>query len=142
MDMIADNWEWILLGASGLSLITLLATVLALPWVLLRLPRDYFTHDQRSPLHTTSPRYSMAGLALGAVRNTLGLLLVVLGLIMLVTPGQGLLTLMAGLMLMNFPGKYHLERALARSPGVLRGINWVRRRAGAPPMDSPEAKAH
>jgi hypothetical protein len=69
------------------------------------------------------------------LKNLLGLLLVVLGLIMLVTPGQGIVTLLIGLLLMNFPGKYHLERWLVLRPGVLKGLNWLRRRQGQLPFD-------
>jgi len=64
--------------------------------------------------------------------------LVLLGVIMLVTPGQGLLTLLIGLLLLNFPGKYRLERWLVLRPGVLRGLNWLRRRHGEPPFEAPE----
>ncbi len=56
---------------------------------------------------------------------------------MLVTPGQGLLTLLIGLLLLNFPGKYRLERWLVRRPGVLRTLNWVRRRRGQEHFESP-----
>jgi hypothetical protein len=36
---------------------------------------------------------------------------------------------------MNFPGKYHLERWLVLRPGVLKGLNWLRRRQGQLPFD-------
>ena len=50
------------------------------------------------------------------------------------TPGQGLLTLLVGLLLMNFPGKYRLERWLVGRRGVLTALNWLRRRGGHPPF--------
>jgi hypothetical protein len=56
---------------------------------------------------------------------------------MLVTPGQGILTLLIGLMLMNFPGKYHVERWLVMRPGVMRGMNWLRARRGQALFDVP-----
>ena len=71
------------------------------------------------------------------MKNLLGALLVVLGLVMLVTPGQGLLTLLAGLLLMNFPGKYRLECWVVLRPGVLRALNWLRGRGGQPPFERP-----
>jgi len=79
----------------------------------------------------------MVGLVLVVLKNALGVVLVVLGFIMLFTPGQGLLTLLAGLLLMNFPGKYRLERWLVLRPGVLRGLNWLRQRGGHPPFEAP-----
>jgi hypothetical protein len=64
--------------------------------------------------------------------------LVVAGLVMLVVPGQGLLTIVVGLMLLDFPGKYRLERWLATRPKVWQSINWLRRRAGYEELQRPE----
>jgi hypothetical protein len=74
-------------------------------------------------------------------KNLLGILLALAGLVMLVVPGQGLLTLVAGLMLVDFPGKYRLERWLATRPPVWRSINWLRRRAGREPLEQPDELA-
>jgi hypothetical protein len=53
---------------------------------------------------------------------------------MLLTPGQGLLTLLAGLLLMDFPGKYAMQRRLIEHPPILRAINRLRARHGHPPL--------
>ncbi len=79
----------------------------------------------------------MTALLLGVAKNILGGLLVVMGVVMLFTPGQGLLTILIGLLLLNFPGKYRLERWLVLRPGVLRGLNWLRQRRGHRPFDAP-----
>lgn len=129
---------WIKAHSLWLSLASvamLLGAVLMVPLIVTGLPEDYFLHRRRhreampwpSPLHWP----------LIALKNGVGLILVVLGLIMLLTPGQGLLTLLAGLGLMNFPGKFALERRIARTPGVLRTLNWIRARRGAPPFLTP-----
>lgn len=131
------NWETALVWASVISLIALVGTLLALPWAVSRLPADYFTRPRRTAWHKATP-YAPLNLILIVFKNCLGLVLALLGVVLLFTPGQGLLTLLAGLALMNFPGKYRLERKLALSPGVLRGINWMRNRRGYPPMDAPE----
>jgi len=65
-----------------------------------------------------------------AAKNILGLVLVAAGVVMLFLPGQGLLTIFLGIVLMNFPGKYRLERYIVSRGPVLRGVNWIRRRAG------------
>ena len=57
-----------------------------------------------------------------------------MGVVMLVTPGQGLATLLIGLMLMNFPGKYRLERWVVTRGPVLHTINRLRHRAGHAPL--------
>ena len=42
------------------------------------------------------------------LRNAVGLVLVTAGLAMLVLPGQGIITLLVGIILMDFPGKHRL----------------------------------
>jgi hypothetical protein len=67
-------------------------------------------------------------------RNLLGYVFIVAGILMLVTPGQGMLTILIGLTLVNFPRKYRLERWIVSRRPVLRSVNWLRRRAGCPPL--------
>lgn len=122
--------------ASGLSLATLLATLVAVPWVVARLPRDYFSRANRSSWQHGEDT-SLAGWALTSLKNLLGAVLVMLGVLMLFTPGQGILTLLVGLLLMNFPGKYHLEQVLVARPGVFRALNWLRGRRGVEPFELP-----
>ena len=129
-----SNWQQPLLWASGLSLLALIATIVGVPWVVTRLPKDYFVRSERA-VWRASFDTPLLSLITSMLKNLLGLLLVVLGLIMLVTPGQGIVTLLIGLLLMNFPGKYHLERWLVLRPGVLKGLNWLRRRQGQLPFD-------
>ena len=137
MDYYGLDMEQLLLWATACSIVAVVATLIAVPWVVTRLPHDYFSSSQRAVWRESSDEPVFA-LVLGLVKNLLGLLLVILGVIMLVTPGQGLLTLLAGLLLMNFPGKYQFERWLVLRPGVLRGLNWLRRRRGQALFDAPE----
>ena len=69
-------------------------------------------------------------------KNILGLALIALGVLLSVPgiPGQGLLTIVIGLILLDYPGQAKLERRLAARPVVLRAINRVRARFGRPPM--------
>ena len=132
----ALDLEQVVWWASGLSLAGLVGTVLGVPWVVSRLPHDYFNQPQRSVWRESADEPLLA-LVVGMLKNALGVLLVLLGLLMLFTPGQGLLTLLVGLLLMNFPGKYRLERWLVQRAGVLRALNWLRLRRGHPPFDPP-----
>jgi hypothetical protein len=56
------------------------------------------------------------------------------GFLMLFLPGQGLLTIAVGLLLLDYPGKYSLERRIVSRPSVLQGINWVRAKGNHPPL--------
>jgi hypothetical protein len=126
----------LVLWASVLSVVAVIATVVAVPWVVARLPRDYFSRPRRRVWRKIEGEPLLV-LVLGLLKNLLGVILVLLGIVMLFTPGQGLLTLLVGLLLMNFPGKYQLERWLVLQPGVLRGMNWLRNRHGEGPFIPP-----
>ena len=130
------DWKQLLLWGTGLSLLAVVGTIIGVPWVVTRLPHDYFSRPRRAVWRDTADEPVFA-LVLGVLKNLLGALLVLLGLVMLVTPGQGLLTLLVGLLLMNFPGKYQMERWLVLRPGVLRGLNWLRGRRDQAPFDTP-----
>ena len=54
---------------------------------------------------------------------------------MLILPGQGVFTIMIGLMLSNYPGKYAIEKKFIAIPSVLKGINWLRKKSNQPPIN-------
>ncbi|MEM1443565.1 MAG: hypothetical protein AAGF67_14565, partial [Verrucomicrobiota bacterium] len=66
-----------------------------------------------------------------------GGILLIGGILMLITPGQGVLTIMIGLLLMNFPGKRRFEIWLIRLKPLNRAIQWIRKRAGKRPLELP-----
>ena len=118
----------------GFSLTTLVMTFILLPFMIVRLPEDYFLESHRPQLES---RFLIVRLILKALKNLLGLGFVILGILMLFVPGQGLLTIVVGLTIMNYPGKFKLERWLAMRPRVLPALNWLRRRYGYPPLLDP-----
>ena len=67
-------------------------------------------------------------------KNIIGFSLIIGGLLMLVLPGQGLLTIVTGLLLINYPGKYKLEQKLVTIPSIFRALNWIRVKANKPPL--------
>jgi amino acid transporter len=136
MEDLSLSWQQLALWASIGSVVALLLTLIAVPWVVARLPADYFSREQRTAWGRSAGEPWFADIV-RILKNLGGAVLVLLGVVMLFTPGQGLLTLLAGLLLMNFPGKYRLERYLVMRPGVLKGMNWLRRRSGRQPFESP-----
>ena len=108
----------------------------AVPFFVSRIPEDYFlrTGGRRSEWGRKRP---LLHGVLRVGRNALGLLLVAAGGVMLFVPGQGLLAILAGLMLLEFPGKRRLEGALVRRPAVSGSMNWMRKRRGVPPLKIP-----
>jgi hypothetical protein len=123
---------WIALG----SLVSLLVGVLSLPFLVSRIPADYFSHSHRHRMSESS-RHPLVRLFFSGIKNAIGAVFVLAGLIMLVLPGQGLLTLFAGLMIMNYPGKFGVERWLIQRPYVMPAVNRLRARYGHPPLQDP-----
>ncbi len=119
---------------AGFSITTLVMTFVLLPFMLVRLPEDYFLESRR-PLRES--RFLIVRLIIMAFKNILGLGFVFLGILLLFVPGQGLLTIIVGLTIMNYPGKFKLERWLAMRPRVLPALNWLRQRYGYPPLQDP-----
>ena len=68
------------------------------------------------------------------LKNLVGGILLLGGIAMLVLPGQGLLTMLIGVSLMDFPGKRTIERKLVSRPVILETINRVRQRFDRPPL--------
>ena len=127
--------ETLLWWGGALSILMCVGTLVALPLVVARLPADYFRRDHHATRHHTP---SAARRLLGLFgKNLLGIVLVCTGVAMLVFPGQGLLTMLIGLMLIDFPGKRALEQRLVRLPTVLRALNWMRAKAHRPPLEPP-----
>jgi len=128
-----QNNETVLLWLAATTSITFMATLIVVPILVVRIPPDYFSRRNRHPrLWTNHHPLIRAMLLIG--KNALGLILVVAGIIMLVLPGQGIFTILIGIMLLNFPGKFRLERWIVARRPVLRSINWLRRRAGRAPL--------
>jgi len=112
-----------------ISIITFVGTLLIVPALVCRIPVDYFSHTRREP-SAWAEHHPVIRLALLFAKNLLGYVVILMGAAMLVLPGQGLLTIIIGLMLINFPGKYRLERWLMSRGPILRSANWLRNRAG------------
>jgi len=123
-------WDVLIgLGVFAVSFIVSLATVV---WVVLKLPADYFRDPPEHNQQGTSASNLPTRIMIALVRNLLGLLLVVAGVILSLpgVPGQGILTIILGLMLMQFPGKRYLEKRFLAQPRVLAILNRIRRRYG------------
>lgn len=120
-------------GLTALSAIMTVGSLFIVPLILCRLPADYFNNEKPNlfvRIRTASPLTSLVLIG----KNISGLLLFFAGILMLFLPGQGLLTMLIGMVLMDFPGKFRLERKLIARSKVLAAINWLRARRGYPAM--------
>jgi hypothetical protein len=97
------------------------------------MPADYFVRKTPPP-ESWRGRHPVLRAVLRIGKNALGVLLVAIGVPLVPLPGQGFLTILAGLALLDFPGKRRIELRVVRIGGVLRAVNWLRRRAHRPPL--------
>ncbi|MCD5411971.1 hypothetical protein M1N66_02005 [Thermodesulfovibrionales bacterium] len=119
------------------SLVAFAVTIAMVPVLVAIIPVDYFTNRKRR-----SGRYRKLHptlyFILIFIKNFFGVLFVVAGFVLLFLPGQGIITILVGLMLMNFPGKVAIERWFAKRPGVISAINWIRAKRNLPPIQAPK----
>ena len=111
-------------------------SLIAVPWLVVHIPADYFLRRRRL-LDRWQPRHARLRVVLLIAKNAIGVVLLLAGAAMLILPGQGLLTILAGLMVLDFPGKFAIETWLVQRRPLNRSINWMRRRAGRPPLELP-----
>lgn len=131
LDWAAQHHQ-LLLWAAGGSLLTFIGTLVLIPVVIIRMPADYF-----SPERAHGPadvRHVLLRIAGRSLKNLAGLLFVVAGIILFFLPGQGLMTILIGLLLLDFPGKRELERRLIARPLLYRATSRIRHRFGHEPF--------
>jgi hypothetical protein len=129
------TWERLAIFAL-IFVITLFVSLGVVLLVLLRLSETYFTAPRRPHFESAHP---VLRILLIVLKNLLGVAVIAAGILMSIpgVPGQGILTILIGLMLVDFPGKYRFERALIRRPAVHHVINRLRARFGRPPLQVP-----
>ncbi len=118
------------------SAVMFVGTLIVLPILIVRMPADYFLH-RKPPPDSWRGQHAAIRLAVLFIKNVVGSVLLVAGLVMLAMPGQGLLAILVGLSLMNVPGKRALELRMIQIRPVLKAINWIRAKYGRPPLELP-----
>jgi len=106
------------------SITTFFLTIMILPLVIVRLPADYFACEKADGFISRQSRGLRSTLLV--LKNLAGIFLLSMGFLMLFVPGQGFLTILAGLSVMNFPGKRKLEIKLVSSDKIFKSLNWIR----------------
>lgn len=129
----ATQVETALQALAALSAATFLVSLVAIPLLIGRLPRDYFSAARK-------PRTGPAGwpnpltVLLTVIRNVFGLLLLAAGIAMLFLPGQGIITIIIGIALMSLPRKHQLLTWLTGPETVRNSLDWLRRKMDKEPF--------
>lgn len=138
MNWIAEHWaslSWnnIFVGV-GLFLISLIVSFACLAVVMVKIPPNYFSSHYERDFLPGSPWLVRWGAVIA--KNVLGVFLIGLGIILSLpgVPGQGILTILLGLIMLDIPGKRPLETKIIGRPSVLNTINNLRAKYGRPPL--------
>ena len=139
MNLVQSFIQWfanhpeVLIGMGISSIFIFLISILGISWFIAQIPEDYFLRSKRQPSKWREQKPILRFVVMFG-KNLIGLSLIIGGLLMLVLPGQGLLTIVTGLLLVNYPGKYKLEQKLSSMPSIFRALNWIRLKAKKPPL--------
>lgn len=109
------------------SITMFVGTLAAIPWLVRRLPADYFVRPP--PKHSLPKKIA---------RNVIGFALIAAGIAMLVLPGQGIITVLLGLSIVDLPIKHRIVGRLLRQPKIQEGVQRLRSKAGKPPLVIPQ----
>ena len=141
---VSTVWHWlqavptrVWLGIGGVSAALFLGSLAAVPWLVGRLPETYFLHDTDPP---GPDRHPVIAWLRTIVKNLIGFVLLLAGIAMLVLPGQGILTILLGVSLLDFPGRRACQHFLLTRPLVFKALNWLRTKENLPPFVAPKRR--
>jgi len=115
-----------------LSLVFFVGSLIAIPFILVRLPADFF--DIRVPRPWMKDHHPVLRLVGHLLKNVVGVVFLFAGFLMLFLPGQGILSMLIGISMLDFPGKRKLEAKMIGQPTVLHAINGMRAKFGKSPL--------
>ncbi|MBC7900657.1 MAG: hypothetical protein H7070_11470 [Saprospiraceae bacterium] len=125
------TWARIALGLVFLVVSFFLSTGLVAV-VMVKIPANYFSSHYQQDFLPNSSWMTRWGVVV--LKNLIGVILVVAGIIMLLGPGPGILTILIGSIMIDIPGKRPLEARLLNRPTVLAAANGLRAKYGKPPL--------
>lgn len=134
VDALRNNPREVAIGA-GLFVVSFAGSLLLTGIVLVRLPPDYLLPAARD-VGAALPDAPKRSLASRIARNAAGVLLVLVGIVLSFpgVPGQGLLTIACGLLLLDLQVNRRLLRRVVRVGSALDKINRLRARYGKAPL--------
>lgn len=124
-----SNYKTYILWLATISLFVFIFSLVSIKWLVALIPTDYFV---KKNISKSKKSYSLLWLMSIIVKNIIGYTLILGGILMLVLPGQGLFTILMGLILSNYPGKYSIEKRIISIPSILKTINWLRKKSNKP----------
>ena len=133
MEDFMNNYKGALLAFGVISALLFFLSLLLIPFLLIRIPEEYFVRKIGGNAKSKS-QLRFTQIIIRVVKNIFGVILLLCGIAMLLLPGQGILTILLAMTLIDFPYKRRIECWLISRPVVIRNINRLRKKAGVPPL--------
>ncbi|MFW7377672.1 MAG: PGPGW domain-containing protein [Oligoflexus sp.] len=126
LDLYGEQLYFWLTWIAAASVVMFFGSIIISIFIITRLPADYFQHwHDRRQVHDWHWTLHVLWKVL---KNSIGVLVLLAGIAMLFLPGQGLLTIMIALMMLDFPGKRHILDHLIAKPKIQDSLNWIRKK--------------
>src|SRR4030095_5961454 len=138
MEWWSDIWASLTVGkialGVGLFIFSLAFSFVSIAVVMVKIPANYFSSHYVRDFLPGSPWIVRWGAVV--FKNVFGIFLIVLGIILSLpgVPGQGILTILLGLIMMDIPGKRPIESWIIKRPAVLSAVNNFRAKYSKPPL--------
>lgn len=138
MDWISDLWASLTLGrillGVGFFALSLIVSFGSIAFVLVKIPANYFSSHYVHDFMPNSSWWIRWGVVV--LKNVFGVFLILLGLALSLpgVPGQGFLTILLGLIMLDIPGKRPMEAKIIKRPTILAAANNLRAKYNKPPL--------
>ncbi|CAN5688671.1 hypothetical protein BH24ACI3_BH24ACI3_08970 [soil metagenome] len=118
----------------GIFLVSIAFSFAMIAIVMIKIPANYFSPHYVESFLPDSPWLVRWGAVIA--KNILGVFLICLGIVLSLpgVPGQGILTILLGIIMLDIPGKRPLEARIIQRPSVLAAINRLRVKFNRPPL--------
>ncbi len=133
-DWIRDN-DQLIQWVGIVSIFLFFLSLFLLKYVILRLPEDYFI---KVSSNSKSNSKSLKKIIVRIAKNALGFLLTICGIILLFTPGQGMITILIGLCLIDLAIVNQFKKNIINNSKVQKALNWIRAKKSVKPFNFPK----
>jgi hypothetical protein len=127
------TWGKILIFA-GLFVGSIIFSFVSIAVVMVKIPENYFSSHYQQDFLPNSRWAVRWGVVIA--KNIYGVFLVLLGIVLSLpgVPGQGILTILLGIIMLDIPGKRPFEARIIKRPTILAAVNNLRARYNKPPL--------
>ncbi len=134
-----NQYQDIIIGIGIISSLSFVLSLLIIPIAVCRLDSSFFLHIHDPKV--SKDEHPLVFILLKTFRYSVGGILLLAGILMLFLPGQGILTMILGASLLDFPGKKPAIDSVLRRQSVQKSLNWLREKGNKPPFSFSDSSS-